>query len=634
MTAATYQMPAELRERILPLQEPRVQRTPAGTSREGAFPAVPALNGACIRRALCQEDLLAAYRFVCKIRVSLGYPAPRPGVLWPDPAEGPHDLATFIAKDWPGLVAATSFVLDCPDCPLPADNVFPELADLRRDGRLLAELTNRVAVAGFYRTNVPNDLLRCCFAHGQFVGCSDLLAVARPWEQPAFEALGFERISPARSSGGAVPEPVILVRLDLLSLQNACAGPESSMPSAADANLLWRFYCQANPYLHHVKGWAAMVEDEMRAGRIACVDESDLAGAISETSDDPADASCEPPQFSEPAEAPANAGCGARDVNVAHVAEEGIMTTATMQSEMAEAPAASSKADRMIRRVAFFRRMGLFDNKADGFVVERAIGLEDYWQAYSLVHDCYVQRGYIEPCRDGARIRLFEAIPEMATFVAKVDDSVVAVTSVLMDSPELGLPSDKAFGPEIDKLRRAGRRVCEITNLAVHPDHRCRNVFSELTRCCLAHAMAIGYDDMFIAISPEHARFFKEVLLFEPWGDKRDYSDTVEDVVVGMKLDLRTVKARTMETDVILGQEAFLQDFYFVRNKFHECVRRWAVRAVGTFKDIELLRELFVTRTDLFSRLSFKEAAAIQSRWGEDTFRKVLGQPAKASQAA
>jgi ribosomal protein S18 acetylase RimI-like enzyme len=541
-------------------------------------------------------------------------------------------MATFVAKDWPGLVAATSFVLDCQQCLLPADNVFPELADLRRAGRLLAELTNRLAVAGFYRTNVPNDLLRCCVAHGQFVGCSDLLTVSRPWEQTAFEALGFERISPVRSSGGAVPEAVILMRLDMPALQDAGAGPETSMPPVADMSLLRRFYFEDNPYLPHVRGWAALVEKELLAGRIVCLDEADLADKTLDTSDELAEALCEPPPDSEPAAAPAGAGGGAREV-IKTGAMEGMATTATMtmKSDVSEGEAASSsKADRMIRRVAFFRRAGLFGNEADGFAVSRALGLEDHWQAYTLVHDCYVQRGYMAPCRGGARIRSFEAIPEMATFVAKVDDRVVAVTSVLMDSPELGLPSGKAFGAEIGELRQAGRRVCEITNLAVHPDWRCRNVFSELTRCCLAHAIGIGYDDMFIAISPEHARFFKEVLLFEPWGDKRDYSDTVKDVVAGMRLDLRTVKARAMETDVILGREAFLHDFYFARNAFHNCVRRWAIRAAGIFCDAGLLRELFVVRSGLFSRLTRKESAAIQARWGDGIYRQVVGREADA----
>ena len=198
------------------------------------------------------------------------------------------------------------------------------------------------------------------------------------------------------------------------------------------------------------------------------------------------------------------------------------MTIATTNLDVsAGSSAPSAKAKRLIRRVKFFKRAGLFSEKAHRFTVSRAIGLEDHWQAYRLVHECYVQRGYIKPCVGGARVRCFEAIPEMATFVAKVDGEVIAVTSVLMDSPELGLPSDRAFGGEIDELRQADRRVCEITNLAVHPDYRNTGVFSELTRCCLAHSMAVGYDDLFVSISPEHARFFKEVLLFKPWGSKR-----------------------------------------------------------------------------------------------------------------
>jgi hypothetical protein len=52
------------------------------------------------------------------------------------------------------------------------------------------------------------------------------------------------------------------------------------------------------------------------------------------------------------------------------------------------------------------------------------------------------------------------------------------------------------------------------------------------------------------------------------------------------------------------------------------------------FSDIDLLRELFVTRTDLFSRLTFHEAAAIQSRWGDSTFRKVMGPASEARHAA
>jgi hypothetical protein len=38
----------------------------------------------------------------------------------------------------------------------------------------------------------------------------------------------------------------------------------------------------------------------------------------------------------------------------------------------------------------------------------------------------------------------------------------------------------------------------------------------------VAHALSIGADDIFIAISPGHAGFFDEVLQFEPCGGRRE----------------------------------------------------------------------------------------------------------------
>lgn len=291
-------------------------------------------------------------------------------------------------------------------------------------------------------------------------------------------------------------------------------------------------------------------------------------------------------------------------------------------------PTTCQNTSRARRRLAFFARIGLFGDKPSNVAIQRAMDLEDHWQAYRLVHDCYVARGYIEPRPEGARVRSFEAMPEMATFVAKSDDRIVAVTGVLMDSPELGLPSEGTYGEEIDALRRQQRRVCEITNLAIDPDYRNTPVFSELTRCCLGHARAVNYDDLIIAISPEHARFFRDVLLFEPWGGRRIYCQATGDEVVGMRLDLRRLEKRAIEADKALGDRAVLHDFYFARNPYHELVRRWAIRAAGIFTDVALLRELFVFRSGLLGRLSAKEAAAIRCRWGADTFQQVLAEAA------
>lgn len=279
--------------------------------------------------------------------------------------------------------------------------------------------------------------------------------------------------------------------------------------------------------------------------------------------------------------------------------------------------AVDSAAERRRRRIARFRRFGLMNGCGPEVVIERATSIQDLAAAYSLVHQVFHdERSYITPQQGGMRLRVFEALPEMATFVAKIDGQVIAVTSLVPDSPDLGLPSDQAFGRELGQLRASGRLVAEVTNLAVDPMYRNTPVFFDLTRCCFAQAEACGYDDLFVAISPEHGAFFEHVLLFEPCGDRRSYSDKILDIVEGKRLDLHNIEQRAIDTDALLGPEAFLHDFYFSGNRFHRYVKVWPKQAARLFSAAHLLRELFVKRTGFLARCTPDELEAIRRRWG------------------
>jgi ribosomal protein S18 acetylase RimI-like enzyme len=294
----------------------------------------------------------------------------------------------------------------------------------------------------------------------------------------------------------------------------------------------------------------------------------------------------------------------------------------TRDAKLLEDQAALAK--RMARRVRFYRRVGLFGNLPEPMWVERALDPETLWEAWCLVHDCYVDCEYIVPDPTGARVRSFEAMPEMANFVVKDAGRVVAVMSVIGDTDQLGLPSDKVYGDAIDQLRQRGRRVCEITNLAVHPDYRNQPVFSELTQAAFAHARCLSYDDMFISISPDHVPFFGEVLCFDPCGGKRVYDRQTEDVVVGMRLDIRAALDRAAEIDVLLADKAFLQAFYFTENPFVSKVHRWAIRALQLFNNPAALGELYVRRAGLFERIGRDEHAAVAARWRPEVYRQVV----------
>jgi hypothetical protein len=277
------------------------------------------------------------------------------------------------------------------------------------------------------------------------------------------------------------------------------------------------------------------------------------------------------------------------------------------------------------RRVALLRRAGLFDPDTQGATITRATTLEDLTSAYRLVHDVFVRQGYIHPDETGIRIRVFEAMPETATFIAKADGQVVGVTSVIMDSPELGLPTDKAFAAELDALRAQGRRICEGTNWLVADSHRNSAVMAELMRCSFAHALAVGCTDFIGTVSPGHAQFYV-VLGFEQISEVRSYSREIDDPVVVVRFDLTGLSEVLAAIDEGGDEaEAFLKKYYVDDNPYQDSVRAWEGQSQALFRDPAALRELFVNRGNLLGRCSVDQLDAIRQRWGQRMFAEVCG---------
>lgn len=275
------------------------------------------------------------------------------------------------------------------------------------------------------------------------------------------------------------------------------------------------------------------------------------------------------------------------------------------------------------KKVALLKRMGLFNSADTEIKVRRAMTERDLRAAYGLVHDVFVESGYIDPQPHGIRLRPFEAIPETATFVADVDGEIVAVMSIVEDDEDLGLPSDKAFGKELDALRREGRRLSEITNLAVGKAYRRSNAFSELTRACFAQALWWGCDDIVIAISPGHAAFFQDVLQFDPMGDQRSYSSDKLDIVEAKRMDLREIEKRWKEADRLLGDDAFLIDYYYRENPYHARVGPVATLAKRAFLDPERLRRLFAAPHNFLDTFTAEQRQALCRRWGQGLYAEV-----------
>ncbi len=310
------------------------------------------------------------------------------------------------------------------------------------------------------------------------------------------------------------------------------------------------------------------------------------------------------------------------------------MSVSSASAKAQGTPRPHGKRKREDRRMALLRRAGLFSNDTEGAAIARATTVEDLLAAYRLVHDIFVEQGYIRPDPTGVRIRPFEALPATATFIARADGKVVGVTSVVVDSPEFGLPTDKAFRAEIDRLRAGGRKVCEGTNWLVAESHRNSAVMTELMRCSFAHAMAAGCTDFVGTVSPGHARFYA-LLGFEQLGEVRSYSKDIEDPVVVVRLDLTSLGERFK--GVVAGEgdvESFLKSYYIDHNPYHRYIATWQILSDRLFADATLLVELFVNSSRVLAACTDAQREGIRQRWGETIYQRVLAAQAVAEPAA
>ncbi len=281
------------------------------------------------------------------------------------------------------------------------------------------------------------------------------------------------------------------------------------------------------------------------------------------------------------------------------------------------------------RQLNLLRRTGFFGVDLKGCVIERAYDADDLRAAYRLVHNVFVGTGYIEPEAGGIRLRIFEASPDTATFVAKKNGEVVGVLSVVLDSVELGLPSDTAFKAELDELRGTGSRICEITNQAVAKEFRRSSVLTELMRCAIAYMVKTGCGRALATVSPNHKNFYKMVG-FESLGSLRSYSEKLHDPVVAIFLAVDVYRSEVPAP----GLDPSVHYMGSTGNPFMASADDWTRQAKERFLSADLLGKLLNTGRDFLSECSPSELTYLESCWGNPLFERVRSRSAERKLAA
>jgi hypothetical protein len=187
-------------------------------------------------------------------------------------------------------------------------------------------------------------------------------------------------------------------------------------------------------------------------------------------------------------------------------------------------------------------------NFTRNLAVAPAQSIEELKACYSIVYRGYVARRYCLPNDVKMHYHYYSFLPESRTFALKDKDKLLGTISVVVDSP-CGLPMDSLFQREIDHLRGQGKKLAEVSLLAMAPDENKRKIFSltdfdkQVRLFCLFKMMyeyaanVAGVTDLIIGVHPKHETLYK-YLTFKAMGSPKDYPGARGNPALPMHLDI------------------------------------------------------------------------------------------------
>ena len=137
--------------------------------------------------------------------------------------------------------------------------------------------------------------------------------------------------------------------------------------------------------------------------------------------------------------------------------------------------------------------------------------MEDVDEALAVIHDGFVGAGYLAPQASGRRMHPSYLNPGTTFFVARIGGEAVGASAMIADGP-FGLPSDRAFAEENDRLRALSEHpLREAGSLVIRDEHRrstrriVLRLFAAMTRLALQEYPAAPVP---MAVAPENERFY------------------------------------------------------------------------------------------------------------------------------
>lgn len=272
-------------------------------------------------------------------------------------------------------------------------------------------------------------------------------------------------------------------------------------------------------------------------------------------------------------------------------------------------------------------RLALSTDLPSGMTIKVADSREELAAAFHILHESYVESGFMMPHDSRMRLNIYQALPTTTTLVAKAGDEVVATMSAVADSA-FGMPMDKIY--DVTEFRRKNRRLVEISGLAVRKDYRTDHgliLFAMVKYMYHYTEKFMHADRAVISVNPKHENFYHHILLF----------DKLETTVVESYDFANNAPAVCLTTDLTNYRERFYQEYGHAdksKNLFeYICVdntkglvfpEREPFLAYDPVMSPELLDFFFMQKSKTIERLSVHELRAFLNQYRTPDFETVF----------
>ncbi len=279
-------------------------------------------------------------------------------------------------------------------------------------------------------------------------------------------------------------------------------------------------------------------------------------------------------------------------------------------------------------RFAVYRNLVKCDAApTDKLVLKLAETKEELEACFKLLHDAYVDVGFMKPDSSGMRVTIYHALPTTTTLLAKYNDKVVGTLSLIRES-DMGFPMQKIF--HIEAIRRSGGNIAEVSALAIDKRFQATGGFVLFPLMKFMYEYSTKLFDtrhLVIAVNPRHIPFYESILFF-----RRLKQNTVEhyDFVngapaVGAHLDLKqaTETYRIYYDDREPSKNLYR---YFTELRMPNIV--FPDKRFYTTNDPvmtpDLMDYFFNQRTQLFANLSDREKLLLHSIYDLPAYKSCL----------